>query len=73
MRIVVVGGGFGALAAAVRLAKLGHEVTLFEASDRLGGAIGSITHEGFTWQTGPTYTLVPAVIRDLYVKSGRKV
>ena len=41
-RVVVIGGGFGGLASAARLAKLGHDVTLVEASDRLGGAIGYV-------------------------------
>lgn len=70
-RVVVVGGGFGGLAAAARLAKLGHAVTLVERSDSLGGALGSLTTDGFSWDTGPTHTLVPAVIRDLFRKSGR--
>lgn len=70
-RIVVVGGGFGGLASAARLAKLGHEVTLVERSGSLGGAVGSIEREGFSWDTGPTSTLLPAVIRDLFRKSGR--
>lgn len=72
-RIIVVGGGFGGCASAVRLAKLGHDVTLVEAGDRIGGALGTVEHEGYLWQSGPTHTLLPAVIRDLYVKSGRKV
>jgi UDP-galactopyranose mutase len=70
-RVVVVGGGFGGLASAARLAKLGHDVTLVEASDRLGGALGYVEEEGFRWDSGPTTTLLPAVIRDLFRKSGR--
>ncbi|RNM15944.1 phytoene desaturase family protein [Nocardioides pocheonensis] len=70
-RVVVVGGGFGGLASAARLAKLGHDVTLLEASERLGGAIGYVEAEGFRWDSGPTTTLLPAVIRDLFRKSGR--
>ena len=71
MRIVVIGGGFGGLASAVRLAKLGHDVTLVEHSATLGGALQPISADGFTWDAGPSVTLLPAVIRDLFRKSGR--
>ena len=70
-RVVVVGGGFGGLASAVRLAKLGHEVTLLERLDTLGGAVSTVAVDGFEWDAGPTWTLVPAVVRDLFRKSGR--
>jgi UDP-galactopyranose mutase len=72
-RVVVVGGGFGGLASAARLAKLGHEVTLLERSTTLGGALAPVSHGGFTWDAGATSTLLPAVIRDLFRKSGRPV
>ncbi len=42
-RVVVVGGGFGGLASAARLAKLGHEVTLLERSPALGGALSTVS------------------------------
>lgn len=70
-RVVVVGGGYGGLASAARLAKLGHEVTLVEASGHLGGALGSVELQGFRWDSGPSNTLLPAVVRDLFRKSGR--
>ncbi|MFC4786647.1 phytoene desaturase family protein [Nocardioides sp. MAHUQ-72] len=70
-RVVVVGGGFGGLAAAARLAKLGHEVTLLERSERLGGALVEETADGFAWDAGPHAALLPAVVRDLFRKSGR--
>jgi phytoene dehydrogenase-like protein len=70
-RVVVIGGGFGGLASAARLAKLGHEVTLLEASPRLGGAVGHVEQDGFRWDSGPATTLLPAVVRDLFRKSGR--
>jgi UDP-galactopyranose mutase len=72
-RVVVLGGGFGGLASAARLAKLGHEVTLLERLDTLGGAMSTVAAEGFEWDAGPTWTLVPAVVRDLFRKSGRPV
>ncbi len=70
-RVVVVGGGYGGLASAARLAKVGHEVTLLENTDRVGGAIGYVERDGFRWDSGPTSTLLPAVLRDLFRKSGR--
>ncbi len=72
-RIVVIGGGFGGLASALRLAKLGHEVTLLEGSSRLGGAMQAVSKDGFTWDGGPTSTLLPAVLRDLFRKTGRPI
>ncbi len=72
-RVVVVGGGFGGLAAALRLAKLGHEVTLVERSAALGGALSEVRVGDFAWDAGPSYTLLPAVVRDLFRKSGRPI
>ncbi len=70
-RVVVVGGGIGGTATAARLAKLGHEVTVVERLDRLGGAVGFCEQDGFRWDTGPASTALPAVVRDLFRKSGR--
>ncbi|HEY1134438.1 MAG TPA: FAD-dependent oxidoreductase, partial [Nocardioides sp.] len=70
-RVVVVGGGYGGLASAARLAKLGHAVTLVEAAPRLGGALERVVRDEFAWDAGPTSTLLPAVARDLFRKSGR--
>jgi phytoene dehydrogenase-like protein len=72
-RVVVVGGGFGGLASAARLAKLGHEVTLLETTNRLGGALVPFEAEEYCWDAAASVTLLPAVIRDLFRKSGRPV
>jgi phytoene dehydrogenase-like protein len=72
-RVVVVGGGFGGLASAARLAKLGQAVTLLEAAEELGGALRPVEHEGFCWDASATTTLLPAVVRDLFRKSGRPI
>jgi phytoene dehydrogenase-like protein len=68
-RVVVIGGGFGGLATALRLAKLGHAVTLVEERE-LGGALVPFTRDGFVWDTA-THTILPAVVRDLFRKTGR--
>src|SRR4051812_44573024 len=70
-RVVVVGGGLAGTASAARLAKAGHAVTLVEALPQLGGAIGTVEQDGFRWDTGPAATAMPAVLRDLFRKTGR--
>src|SRR3954470_6088780 len=68
-RGVVIGGGCGGLALALRLAKLGHGVTLVEERE-LGGALTPVSVDGFTWDA-VGHTLLPAVVRDLFRKTGR--
>ena len=70
-RVVVVGGGLAGAASAVRLAKLGHTVTLVESRPQVGGAVGFVEQDGFRWDAGPASTALPAVLRDLFRKSGR--
>ena len=70
-RVVVVGGGLGGSASAARLAKQGHSVTLVERLDRVGGALGYVEQDGYRWDSGPVSTALPAVLRDLFRKSGR--
>src|SRR5438128_1065568 len=72
-RVVVVGAGVAGLAAAVRLAKLNHRVVLLERADRIGGSVGRVEADGFGWQSGPAATALPAVLRDLFRKSGRPI
>ncbi|HWU32873.1 MAG TPA: NAD(P)/FAD-dependent oxidoreductase [Marmoricola sp.] len=69
-KIIVIGSGFGGLASALRLAKLGHDVTIVEASSDLGGVLTPLTEGDFTWNTVYS-TALPAVTRDLFRKSGR--
>jgi phytoene dehydrogenase-like protein len=59
------------MAAAARLAKLAHQVVVFEPDAELGGSLRPVRHEDFIWDAGPTSLTLPAVIRDLFRKSGR--
>ncbi|MEY9963706.1 phytoene desaturase [Streptacidiphilus sp. MAP12-16] len=70
-RIVVIGAGMGGLAAAARLATVGHQVTVCEASGTHGGMVGQYQRDGFRFDTGPTLLTLPAVYRDLMLKTGR--
>ncbi|MFJ2910148.1 phytoene desaturase family protein [Streptomyces sp. NPDC087228] len=71
-RIAVIGAGMGAMAAAARLAVAGHRVTVYERSGTFGGSVGRYAHEGFAFDTGPTLLHLPAVYRDLFVKTGKE-
>ncbi|MGF1429719.1 phytoene desaturase family protein [Kitasatospora sp. LaBMicrA B282] len=71
-RIVVVGAGISGLAAAARLATIGHRVTVCEAGPTHGGMLGRHERDGFAFDTGPTLLTLPAVYRDLALKTGRE-
>jgi UDP-galactopyranose mutase len=72
-RVIVIGAGLAGLATAVRLAKLGHQVTICEQDERLGGALGRVDADGFSWDAGAASTTLPAALRDLFRKSGRPI
>ncbi len=69
--IVVIGGGFGGLAAANRLATKGHKVTLFEKRDQLGGRGYQYEINGFKFDGGPTVMTVPALFDEIFEAAGK--
>jgi phytoene desaturase len=71
-KIVVIGGGFGGLAAAIRLAARGHEVDVFEQRDKPGGRAYVYSIGGFTFDGGPTVITAPFMFDDLWALAGRR-
>jgi phytoene desaturase len=71
-RIAVIGAGMGALTAAARLAVAGHRVTVYERTETYGGAVRRFERAGFGFDTGPGLLPLPAVYRDLFVKTGKE-
>ncbi|MDW5323044.1 phytoene desaturase family protein [Plantactinospora sp. KLBMP9567] len=76
-RVVVIGAGVGGLAAAARLAALGHEVAVYERSDVVGGKLGRYVRETpvgtFRFDTGPSLLTLPQVFADLFEATGAKL
>jgi phytoene desaturase len=71
-KIIVIGSGFGGLAAAVRLAARGYEVELFEKRDKLGGRAYVYEINGFKFDGGPTIVTAPWLFNELWELAGRK-
>jgi phytoene desaturase len=69
-RVLVVGAGVGGLAAAARLAAQGHRVTVCESSSQIGGNLGSLSAQGFSFDTGPSLVTMPQVFRELFTATG---
>lgn len=65
-RVVVIGGGIAGLASAALMAREGHAVTLLEARDQFGGRAGSWESDGFRFDTGPSWYLMPEVFDHFY-------
>ena len=65
-RVAVVGGGFGGLSAAAYLARAGADVTVLEQHDRVGGHAGVLERDGFRFDTGPSWYLMPDVFERFF-------
>jgi phytoene desaturase len=73
VRIVVIGAGFGGLAAAIRLRARGHDVELVEKRTQAGGRAGVFRQDGFTFDAGPTIITAPQLIAELFQLAGRRM
>ena len=72
MKIIVIGSGFGGLAAANRLQAQGHQVTILEKRDKLGGRAYVYKQDGFTFDGGPTIITAPWLINEIFELAGRR-
>lgn len=69
---VVIGSGFGGIAAAIRLQARGYQVTLVEMRDKPGGRAYVYEQDGFTFDAGPTIITAPFLIDELFELAGKK-
>lgn len=71
MRAIVIGAGFGGLAAAIRLQSKGVATTVLEKRDKPGGRAYVFEDEGFTFDAGPTVITAPECLEELFAEAGR--
>lgn len=69
-RAVVIGGGIAGLASAALLARDGYDVDLVEQRDELGGRAGRWEADGFRFDTGPSWYLMPEVFDHFFALLG---
>ncbi len=70
---VVIGSGFGGLAAAIRLGARGYRVTVLERLDEPGGRASVFRQDGFTFDAGPTIVTAPFLLEELWALCGRSL
>lgn len=72
-KIGVIGAGFAGMAAGAILAREGHEVTIFEKNDTIGGRARTFSEQGFTFDMGPSWYWMPDVYERFFGQFGRSV
>ena len=71
-KISIIGSGFSALAASAYLAQSGHDVTVFEKNDAIGGRARQLKKDGFTFDMGPSWYWMPDVFERFFADFGKK-
>lgn len=70
---IVIGAGFGGLAAAVRLGARGYRITVLERLDCPGGRARVFREDGFTFDAGPTIVTAPFLFEELWALAGGRL
>jgi len=72
-KIIVIGSGFGGIAAALRMRAKGYKVTLLEKHPDLGGRARVFKKDGFTYDGGPTVITAPYLFEELFTLFNKKI
>ena len=72
-KVVIIGAGIGGLSAGALLAKRGYEVTILEKNNTVGGRANIFTEQGFTFDMGPSWYLMPDVFEHFYDLVGEDI
>jgi phytoene desaturase len=69
---IIIGSGIAGLAASIRLAVQGIQVTILEANDYIGGKMNEWYHEGYRFDLGPSVFTMPKYVEDIFALAGKK-
>ncbi len=70
-KIVIIGSGFGGLAAAIRLQARGFQVTMLEKNEHIGGHAYQLIKDGYTFDMGPSLITAPDILEKLFQSAGK--
>lgn len=73
LRVVVVGSGLAGLSAACVAAARGHQVTLLDKNDWVGGKAAVYQADGYRFDMGPTILTLPSVLKRVFSEAGKKM
>ena len=72
-QVVVIGGGLGGIASAIRMAQAGYNVNLYEQNNHIGGKVNRLEVEDFGFDLGPSILTMPKIFQRLFQKCGKRL
>ena len=72
-KVVVIGAGFGGLGVSGMLAKKGYDVTVVERNSTVGGRARVFQKDGFTFDMGPSWYMMPDIFEHTFALLGEKI
>ena len=72
-KVLVIGAGPGGLAAAMILSKRGFEVAVYEKRDVVGGRTAPQVIDGYTFEIGPTFVMLPEAFKEVFELAGKQM
>ena len=72
-KVIIIGSGFSALAAASYMAKANYQVTVLEKNEQLGGRASLLEIEGFKFDMGPSWYWMPDIFEKFFADFGKEV
>ena len=72
-KVIIIGSGFSAIAAACYMAKAGYSVQVLEKNEQLGGRASILEIDGFKFDMGPSWYWMPDIFERFFADFGKKV